>query len=336
MAMIACQDQRTITGLGVAVSHVISRATNAANREENRPVVDSVLVRRLMLAFALFVFGVSSSVAQEAGTPERGPDDVILATTTSTQDSGLLDELVPLFNEQTGYSLKPIAVGSGAAMEMGERGEADVLLVHSPAAEEEFMEAGYGVNHHLVMYNDFVIVGPESDPAGVTIAATAIDAMRAIQTSESTFVSRGDDSGTHRLELSLWEQAGIEPEGSWYQESGTGMGETLNIADERDAYTITDSGTYLSLSDRLDLLILSEGDKALINIYHVIAVNPERYDTINTAGAQAFITFMLNPETQQVIGEFGTEEFGQPLFTPCANNSCGISPATPEASPTTG
>jgi tungstate transport system substrate-binding protein len=299
-------------------------------------MVDSFLVRRVVLVLVLFVFGASSAMAQEAGTPERGPDDVILATTTSTQDSGLLDELVPLFNEQTGYNLKPIAVGSGAAMELGERGEADVLLVHSPEAEEEFMEASYGVDRHLVMYNDFMIVGPESDPAGVTNAASAIEAMRAIQISESPFVSRGDDSGTHRLELSLWEQAGIEPEGSWYQESGTGMGDTLNIANERDAYTITDRGTYLALSDRLDLAILSEGDKALINIYHVIAVNPERYDTVNIAGAQAFINFILDPATQQLIAEFGIDEFGQPLFTSCANNSCGISPATPEASPTTG
>jgi tungstate transport system substrate-binding protein len=299
------------------------------------------MVRRIpahVIAWVLILalFGSFSARAQEAGTPERGPDDVILGTTTSTQDSGLLDELVPLFENQTGYHLIPIAVGSGAAMEMGERGEADVLLVHSPAAEEKFMDAGYGVNRHLVMYNDFIIVGPEDDPAGVKDTSTAIDAMRAIRDSESTFVSRGDDSGTHRLELSLWEQAGIDPGGSWYQESGTGMGETLSIANERDAYTISDRGTYLSQGDRLDLVILSEGDKALINIYHVIAVNPERYDTINRVGAQTFIDFMLDPATQDVIGEFGTEEFGQSLFTPCADNSCGISLATPEASPSAG
>jgi tungstate transport system substrate-binding protein len=299
------------------------------------------MIKRVRVHFTAFVLilalvGTFNARAQDAGTPERGPDDVILGTTTSTQDSGLLDELVPLFEDQTGYHLIPIAVGSGAAMDMGERGEADVLLVHSPAAEEEFMDAGYGTDRHLVMYNDFIIVGPEDDPAGVRDTATAVDAMRAIRDSESTFISRGDDSGTHRLELSLWEQAGIEPGGSWYQESGTGMGETLSIANERDAYTISDRGTYLSQGDRLDLVILSEGDKALINIYHVIAVNPERYDTINGAGAQAFIDFMLDPATQDVIGEFGTEEFGQPLFTPCADNSCGITPATPEASPATG
>jgi tungstate transport system substrate-binding protein len=299
-------------------------------------MIKRVRVQVVAFVVILALFGSVSARAQEAGTPERGSNDVILATTTSTQDSGLLDELVPLFEDQTGYHLIPIAVGSGAAIEMGERGEADVLLVHSPAAEEEFMDAGYGVNRHLVMYNDFIIVGPEDDPASVRDTATALAAMREIRESESTFVSRGDDSGTHRLELSLWEQAGIEPDGSWYQESGTGMGETLSIANERDAYTISDRGTYLSQGDRLDLVIVSEGDKALINIYHVIAVNPDRYDTINGAGAQAFVDFLLDPATQEMIGEFGAEEFGQPLFTPCAGNACLISPATPEASPATG
>jgi tungstate transport system substrate-binding protein len=299
-------------------------------------MVGCAVVRVVACLLIVVLIGSFEVRAQESGTPERGSDDVILGTTTSTQDSGLLDELIPLFEDQTGYHLIPIAVGSGAAMEMGERGEADVLLVHSPAAEEEFMDAGYGINRHLVMYNDFIIVGPENDPAGVKDTSTALDAMRAIRDSESTFISRGDDSGTHKLELSLWEKAGIEPGGSWYQESGTGMGETLSIANERDAYTISDRGTFLSQGDRLDLVILSEGDKALINIYHVIAVNPERYDTINSVGAQAFIDFMLNPATQTVIGDFGTEEFGQALFTPCADNACGISPATPVASPTTG
>jgi tungstate transport system substrate-binding protein len=244
--------------------------------------------------------------------------------------------LVPLFEQETGYHLKPIAVGSGAAMELGEKGEADVLLVHSPAAEEDFTAKGYGVNRHLVMYNDFIIVGPADDPAGVKDTENALDAMKAIASSESPFISRGDDSGTNKLELSLWEKAGIEPNGSWYQESGTGMGDTLNIANARDGYTITDRGTYLALGDKLDLVILSEGDKDLINIYHVIAVNPDRYDTLNVAGAQAFIDFMLAPSTQQVIGEFGKQEFGQALFTPCADDSCGIVPATPVASPTSG
>lgn len=287
----------------------------------------------LVAMLAMLGGGVPAVFAQE-GTP-TGPEDVILATTTSTQDSGLLDVLVPMFEEKTGYKLKPIAVGSGAALAMGENGEADVLLVHSPAAERDFMDAGFGADRRLVMYNDFVIVGPASDPAGIKGMASALDAMTAIQSSGSTFVSRGDDSGTHRLELGLWEKSGITPEGDWYTESGTGMGETLGIANEREAYTVTDRGTFLSRTDDLDLEVLVEGDLALLNIYHVITVNPERYDTINSAGADAFLAFMLDPETQAVIAEFGVEEFGQPLFTPCADNSCGVeaSPATPEATP---
>jgi tungstate transport system substrate-binding protein len=293
-------------------------------------------IRRFLAVLALLavvLFVPPSTVAQE-GTPERGPQDVILATTTSTQDSGLLDVLVPLFEEQTGYHLKPIAVGSGAALKMGEEGEADVLLVHSPAAEEEFMDAGYGVNRRLVFFNDFVIVGPEDDPAGIAGSTSGVDAMTKIAEAEAPFISRGDDSGTHRLELGLWEKAGIEPSGDWYVESGTGMGDTLNIANERDAYTVTDRGTYLAQSDHLSLPILVEGDPALLNIYHVIGVDPENHERINTAGADAFINFLLDPAVQTVIGEFGVEEFGQPLFTPCADNSCGIEPsATPVATP---
>lgn len=283
-----------------------------------------------LVALGIGLGNLGPVVAQDA-TP-AGPEDVILATTTSTQDSGLLDVLVPMFEEQTGYKLKPIAVGSGAALKMGEEGEADVLLVHSPKAETEFMDAGFGVNRHLVMFNDFVVVGPASDPAGIAGSASAIDAMTMISTTGSTFVSRGDDSGTHKLELGLWEKAGITPEGDWYTESGTGMGETLAIANERQAYTITDRGTFLSVGGDLDLEILVEGDKALLNIYHVIGVNPELHDTVNVAGADAFIAFMLDPATQAVIAEFGVAEFGQALFTPCADNSCGVE-AAPAATP---
>ncbi len=255
---------------------------------------------------------------------DAGPRDVILATTTSTQDSGLLDVLVPLFERQTGYHLKPIVVGSGAALKLGEKGEADVLLVHSAAAEEAFMAAGFGVARELVMYNDFVIVGPADDPAGIRGEPSAIETMRRIATVGALFVSRGDDSGTNALELKLWEQAGITPSGSWYTESGTGMGDTLNIANERQAYTIADRGTYLSLRHRLDLDILVEGDRPLLNVYHVIAVNPENGKAVNTAGAHAFLDFLLDPATQQVIGRFGIERFGTPLFTPCAHNACGV------------
>jgi len=275
----------------------------------------------------------AAPLSARQATPPAGPRDVILATTTSTQDSGLLDDLVPLFNEQTGYALKPIAVGSGAALDLGERGEADVLLVHSPAAEREFMDAGYGAERRTVMSNDFVVVGPEADPAGIADAPSAVDAVRRIADAEATFVSRGDDSGTHRLELGLWEDAGVAPEGSWYVESGTGMGDTLNIADARDAYTVTDRGTYRSLGDRLALAVLVEGDPALRNVYHVITVDPARYDTINAAGAAAFVDFLLAPETQAVIGAFGVDRFGEALFTPCADNACGVLPATTPATP---
>jgi tungstate transport system substrate-binding protein len=260
---------------------------------------------------------------------------VILATTTSTADTGLLDALAPLFLEQTGYTLKPIAVGSGAALELGERGEADALLVHSPAAEEGFMAAGYGIERRTAMFNDFVLIGPADDPAEIAGAPTVNDAMSRIATAQAIFVSRGDDSGTHALERRLWEVAGITPEGSWYTESGTGMGDTLNIASERDAYTIADRGTFLALRDRLELAVLLKDDPALLNVYHVILVNPENGRDIDTAAGRAFLEFLLAPEVQEVIGEFGVEEFGEPLFTPCADNSCGVvaSDATPEASP---
>ena len=286
-----------------------------------------------LMALTLVAMSIGSfSVSAQEATPV-GPTDVILATTTSTQDSGLLDVLVPMFEEQTGYSAKPIAVGSGAAIKMGENGEADVLLVHSPSAEDDFMAAGYGSDRHMVFYNDFVIVGPESDPAGIADMTSASEAMQAIAESESTFISRGDDSGTHAREKSLWAAAGIEPGGGWYVESGTGMGETLRIANERDAYTLTDRGTWLALSDTMSIVIVSEGDQLLVNVYHVIVVNPERYDTINEAGAIAFSDFLLDSETQAVIAEFGVEQYGQPLFVPCADGNCAMFAESPEASP---
>jgi tungstate transport system substrate-binding protein len=288
----------------------------------------------ILLVMAAIGLSAASLAAQETSTPvaRTGPRDVILATTTSTADTGLLDALGPLFKDATGYTLKPIAVGSGAALELGKRGEADVVLAHSPAAEQTFMEEGYGSERRTVMYNDFVIVGPEDDPAGIAGNPSAVEAMRQIADSQSRFVSRGDESGTNALELRLWKQAGIEPAGEWYIESGTGMGETLTIANERGAYTITDRGTYLALRDRLALPILVEGDKALINIYHVITLNPANGPNINSEGGEAFMTFLLDPATQEFIGEFGIDEFGEPLFTPCADNSCGVEAvATPTA-----
>ena len=278
--------------------------------------------------------GAMPLVAQ--GTPSAvariGAGDVILATTTSTADTGLLDALAPRFKEATGYTLKPIAVGSGAALALGERGEADVVLVHSPQAEQDFMAAGFGAERRTVMVNDFVIVGPADDPAGVASAASAVAAFQAIAGSRARFVSRGDESGTNALERRLWKEAGIAPAGDLYIESGTGMGETLAIANERGAYTIADRGTYLALRDRLELPVLLEGDSALVNIYHVITLNPANGPNINTAGGEAFLTFLLDPATQTFIGQFGIEELGEPLFTPCADNSCGVEAvATPAA-----
>lgn len=285
----------------------------------------------------LGVLGWSAPLAAQgtpAPAPRTGPQDVILATTTSTADTGLLDALAPLFQEASGYTLKPIAVGSGAALALGERGEADVVLAHSPQAELDFMNAGFGDERRTVMYNDFVIVGPPDDPAGIKGNPSALEAMRQIADAQAPFVSRGDVSGTNALELRLWKQAGIEPAGDWYTESGTGMGDTLNIANERRAYTITDRGTYLALKDRLELPIMVAGDRELLNVYHVITLNPANGPDINTAGGDAFLTFLLDPSTQEFIGKFGVEKFGEPLFTPCADNSCGVeAAASPVASP---
>jgi tungstate transport system substrate-binding protein len=292
-----------------------------------------VLLTALSLGMSIGVISPGAMRVQSTPVVETrtGPQDVILATTTSTADTGLLDALSPLFTEATGYTLKPIAVGSGAALELGERGEVDVVLAHSPAAELIFIEEGFGAERRTVMYNDFVIVGPPDDPAGIAGVASAVDAFRAIADSQARFVSRGDESGTNALELRLWKQAGIEPAGDWYIESGTGMGDTLNIADERGAYTIADRGTYLALRDRLELPVLVEGDGALINIYHVITLNPANGPRINSEGGEAFLTFLLDPATQAFIGQFGVEEFGEPLFTPCAGNSCGVEAAATPA-----
>lgn len=298
------------------------------NRWFRRPLLAIVAVLALLLGS---VFATPHAALGQDATP-AAQGDTLLATTTSTADTGLLDALAPLFKEETGFTLKPIAVGSGAALELGQNGEADVLLVHSPAAEEAFMAEGYGTERRTVMYNDFIIVGPADDPAGIAGAASATEALTRIAVAESTFVSRGDESGTHALEKRLWETAGVVPDGSWYTEAGSGMGDTLNIASERGGYTISDRGTYLSLRDRLGLDILVEGDPALLNVYHVILVNPENGRAINTAAGQAFLDFLLEPSTQEFIGTFGVDEFGEPLFTPCADNGCGVEgAATPIA-----
>ncbi len=245
--------------------------------------------------------------------------DVILATTTSTQDSGLLDVLIPEFEKQSGYKIKTVAVGSGAALAMGEKGEADVLLVHAPADEKKLVDSGVGINYQLVMHNDFIIIGPKDDPAKISGLKTASEAMKKIAESGSLFISRGDNSGTHKKELELWDSAGITPKtGAAYQETGQGMGQTLSVAEQKSGYTLTDRATYLAQKKNLSLVILVEGEKSLLNIYHVMQVNPEKFTKINAEGAKAFVEFMVSPDTQKMISTFGVDEYGQQLFTPDA------------------
>jgi tungstate transport system substrate-binding protein len=251
---------------------------------------------------------------------------VILATTTSTQDSGLLDVLIPLFQQQTNYNVKTVAIGTGAALALGARGEADVVLVHAPASELQWMQQGNGTERVLVMHNDFIIIGPVDDPAHIKGDASALDAMKKIAAAGAPFVSRGDNSGTNQFELGVWQQANITPKGqSWYIESGTGMGQTLIIADQKQAYTISDRATYLANTGKIDLPILVERDPSLLNVYHVMPVNPAKFPNvpINAAGGQAFADFMVAPATQQVIGEFGKDKYGQQLFVPDAGKSEG-------------
>jgi tungstate transport system substrate-binding protein len=252
------------------------------------------------------------------GGPAAGPSaerSLILATTTSTQDSGLLDDLIPAFTADTGWQVKTLAVGSGQAIELGRRGEADVLLVHSPDAEKKFVAEGSAGRRLLVMHNDFVLVGPEADPAGIRGVGVA-EAMKRIADSGSVFVARGDDSGTAAREKALWQQAGVTPAGDWYQETGQGMGATLRVAAEKSGYTLSDRATYLSQPDALTLL--NEGDPGLLNVYHVIEMTTKAGDRVQPEAGAAFADWITGPAAQQRIGEFGRAQFGQPLFVPDA------------------
>ncbi len=245
--------------------------------------------------------------------------NIILATTTSTQDSGLLDVLIPIFEKNTGYFVKTIAVGSGQAMAMGQKGEADVLLVHSPEAEKKMVAEGYGINRRIVMHNDYIIVGPQEDPAKIKGIKLASEAFKKIALANALFLSRGDNSGTHAKEKSIWKTARINPEeGKWYQQTGLGMGQTLNVVAEKKGYTLADRGTYLALKKNLNLNILIEGDAILLNIYHVIEVNPSKWPKVNATGAKAFADFMVSKEAQEIIKTFGVDKFGSPLFFPDA------------------
>lgn len=245
---------------------------------------------------------------------------VILATTTSTQDSGLLDLLVPAFERERGRQVKTVAVGSGEAIELGSRGEADVLLVHSPDDEEELMASGKAGERRLVMHNDFVVVGPPDDPAGIR-GGSSTAALERIAEGEAPFISRGDDSGTHALELKLWDAAGVQPAVSWYQETGQGMGATLRIADQKRAYTVSDRGTHLSTAKSTDLEVLVEGELRLLNVYHAIDIDPGAGPRVNADGGRAFAEWIVSPRAQRMIGAFGRGELGRALFVPDAGQT---------------
>ncbi|MCX6055703.1 MAG: substrate-binding domain-containing protein [Chloroflexi bacterium] len=267
----------------------------------------------LLLGMIISACRASPEVATVAPTTPANPE-VILATTTSTRDSGLLDVLLPLFEEKTGYVVKMVAVGTGQALTMGQEGNADVLLVHAPASELTFMDGGFGKERYLVMHNDFIIVGPKNDPAKLSACTSTEDVFKSIQFTQSLFVSRGDDSGTNKAELNLWKAAEITPEGEWYIKTGQGMGDTLRIASEKEGYTLTDRATYLAQKDTLSLSILYEGDKSLLNIYHVITVNPDKWPNINYIGAKSFADWLVSVDTQKKIADFGVDKYGQALF----------------------
>jgi tungstate transport system substrate-binding protein len=264
--------------------------------------------------------GLAVLLVLMAWTPVQAQQkNIILSTTTSTQDSGLLDVLIPIFEKKTGYFVKTIAVGSGQAMSMGQKGEADVLLVHSPAAEKKFVAEAYGLNRRIIMHNDFIVVGPAEDAAKIKGVKVTTEVFKKIASAGSLFLSRSDKSGTHSKELAIWKAAGINPEGKkWYQQTGLGMGQTLNVASEKKGYTLADRGTYLALKKNLSLDILAEGDAILLNVYHVIEVNPAKWPKVNAAGARAFADFVVSKEVQDIVKTFGVDKFGSPLFFPDA------------------
>jgi tungstate transport system substrate-binding protein len=267
----------------------------------NKKIIGIIIILALVLSAWVFV------------NMNKEPEFILLSTTTSTQDSGLLDYILPDFTEQTGIEVKVVAVGTGKALQMGRDGEADVLLVHAKASEVEFVEEGHGVERFDVMYNDFILVGPQ-----LLESASIGETLEDIRKNGDKFVSRGDDSGTHKKELSIWAAAGIEPEGDWYISAGKGMGDVLQMANELRGFTLTDRATYLSMQDALELEIVFEADALLLNEYGVIAVDPAKNNEINNKGANAFIAWLLSSDTQEKIGEFGQDLYGQPLFFPNA------------------
>lgn len=290
----------------------------------------NMLMVVLLLVLSLTLGACSSDNTPSSSNPPETPkaeaSEIILSTTTSTENSGLLNFLLPQFTEETGIEVKVIAVGTGQALKMGEDGEADVLLVHAKASEEEFVAAGHGLERFDVMYNDFILIGPADDPLDLANQAkedilgafTLINENVGNANINPIFISRGDDSGTHKMELNLWNEIGVEPEGDWYISAGQGMGAVIQMTDEMQGYTLTDRATYLSMKNELDLTVLVEGDEKLFNQYGVIAVNPDKNSKINHDGAQKFVEWILSEKGQALIGEFGVEEFGQSLFIPNA------------------
>lgn len=268
-----------------------------------------------MLLTVTFVFaGGNKETAEEVTTPDN--PRIILATTTSTENSGLLGYLLPVFEEETGYKVDVIAVGTGAAIALGEKGDADIILVHARAAEDAFVNAGFGINRKDVMYNDFVLLGPESDPAGIADADSAAAAMKLIAEAQADFVSRGDNSGTHMKERLLWEAAGTSPAGEWYKEVGQGMGAVITMTNDMQGYTLADRGTFISMRDSIDLVVLFDGDPVMFNPYGIIAVNPEKHTHVNAAGAAALTEWIVGEEGQSMIADYKMN--GDQLFYPDA------------------
>lgn len=282
------------------------------------------IVLSLAMVFSMTVVFSGCGDSEENGESAEKTETIILATTTSTKDSGLLDAILPVFEEESGYAVDVVSVGSGEAMEMGVNGEADVLLVHSPEAEKEYVDGGNAddAGRLQVMYNDFVALGPNDDPAGIKDASSddAIAAFTTIFNNQEVFVSRADDSGTHKKELSIWEDAGLEPSGDWYVEAAAGMGDVITMTDEKVGYTLSDRATWLNVGENTDLQIVCEKDPSgiLNNQYSVICVNPDKNDQINHDGAKAFQEWILSADTQKLIGEYGQEEYGEQLFVPNA------------------
>ncbi|HZD58888.1 MAG TPA: substrate-binding domain-containing protein [Anaerolineae bacterium] len=280
-----------------------------------------LIITLLLTVFTIIGCSTNQKVEVKSSGSTENPVNkgtIILATTTSTQDTGLLDVLIPAFEKRTGITVKTIAVGTGEALKMGKRGDADVLLVHARQSEDEFMAKGFGKVRKDVMYNDFVLIGPKSDPAGIKEATSAAQAFRMIASKGAVFVSRGDDSGTHKKELTIWEKAGVKPIGAWYISTGQGMAATIRIANEKQGYTLSDRGTYLVQKNNIDLAIVLEKKKDLLNPYGVIAVNPDKFPKVNYKGAMEFVGFITAAEGQKIIRDFGKDKYGQALFTPDA------------------